>query len=191
ITEWYVNKPEGLEQGFALAAPPPNSGRGEWLCVGLAVGDGWRARVRGDGHDAVFERQADGLRIGYDQLQACDMQGRALPTRIEVEGNKLALLVDDAQAVYPLTIDPMLTQQQQLLADDGAANDGFGSSVALSGDTAVVGASSDDIGPNADQGSAYVFTRSFIGGEAAWTLLQKLTADDGVAGGNFRPTVCL
>jgi hypothetical protein len=40
---------------------------------------------------------------------------------------------------------------------DGAAGDNFGFSVAISGDTVVVGASLDDIGANSDQGSAYVF----------------------------------
>jgi len=34
-------------------------------------------------------------------------------------------------------------------ADDAAANDRFGTSVAVSGDTAVIGASSDEVGPNA------------------------------------------
>jgi uncharacterized protein (TIGR03437 family) len=78
-------------------------------------------------------------------------------------------------------------QQQQLLANDGAANEGFGFSVALSGDTVVVGAGSDDIGANADQGSAYVFTRN--GG--VWTLQQKLIANDGSAGDFFGISMAL
>ena len=52
------------------------------------------------------------------------------------------------------------TQQAQLTAADGAADDYFGCSVALSGDTALVGAPDDDVGGNADAGAAYVFTRS-------------------------------
>jgi len=50
------------------------------------------------------------------------------------------------------------TQQAKLTASDGAADDLFGYSVAVSGDTAVVGAWGDNVGSNADQGSAYVFT---------------------------------
>jgi uncharacterized protein (TIGR03437 family) len=49
------------------------------------------------------------------------------------------------------------TRQQKLAASEGASNDGFGEAVALSGDTLVVGASSDDLGGNANQGSVYVF----------------------------------
>ena len=70
------------------------------------------------------------------------------------------------------------TQQQKLTAPDGAASDRFGISVAVDGDTAVVGAYLDTIGGDREQGSAYVFTRS--GG--SWTQQQKLTASDGAAG---------
>jgi hypothetical protein len=47
------------------------------------------------------------------------------------------------------------TQQAKITAADAATNDYFGVSVALSGDTALIGAYSDDGGPNS--GSAYVF----------------------------------
>ena len=47
--------------------------------------------------------------------------------------------------------------QQKLTAGDGATNDHFGVSVALSGDTMAIGAYRDTIGANTDQGSVYVF----------------------------------
>jgi len=79
------------------------------------------------------------------------------------------------------------SQQAKLTAADGAANDTFGWSVAISGDTAVVGAYHDDVGANADQGSAYVFVRSGTN----WSQQQKLTAADGVAKDNFGYSVAL
>ena len=48
------------------------------------------------------------------------------------------------------------SQQQQLLAADAALFDEFGFSVALSGETVVVGAFGDDGAAALDQGSAYV-----------------------------------
>lgn len=45
-------------------------------------------------------------------------------------------------------------QSTQLLAAGGGVDDLFGSSVAISGDTAVVGAFFDEVGANSDQGSA-------------------------------------
>jgi len=58
------------------------------------------------------------------------------------------------------------TEQARLLASDAAASDGFGGSVSVSGDTAVVGA------PGA--GAAYAFVRS----GATWTEQQKLVTQD-------------
>ena len=51
------------------------------------------------------------------------------------------------------------TEQARLAADDGAAEDLFGNSVALVGDTALVGATYGD-GNAIRSGSAYVFLRS-------------------------------
>jgi hypothetical protein len=68
-------------------------------------------------------------------------------------------------------------QQAKITASDGLANDYFGSSVAISGGTAVVGARYDDVGANIEQGSAYVFVRA---GEN-WTEQTRLSPDDGAS----------
>lgn len=69
---------------------------------------------------------------------------------------------------------------KQLVADDGAAEDNFGRSVACSGDTAVVGAPYDDVGGNSNQGSAYIFCKD-QGGISNWGQKLKLVASDGGA----------
>jgi hypothetical protein len=79
------------------------------------------------------------------------------------------------------------TQQAKLTAGDGAVYDEFGCSVAIAGDTALVGADRDDVGTNTDQGSAYVFVRS----GANWTQQAKLTAGDGAAYDNFGCSVAI
>ncbi len=58
--------------------------------------------------------------------------------------------------------------QQKLLAPDGAYNARFGIAVALSGDTAIIGADHDVNG--SAQGSAYIFVRN----GTTWTQQQKL-----------------
>jgi hypothetical protein len=66
------------------------------------------------------------------------------------------------------------SQTDKLIAGDGSSGDDFGYSVALSGDTAVIGAlGDDDRGTNA--GSMYVFTRQ----QTAWGQRAKLLASDG------------
>jgi hypothetical protein len=85
-------------------------------------------------------------------------------------------------AVYLFTrAGEVWTQQQKLTASDGAANNIFGSRLALSSDTLVVGAVYAVVGANQDQGATYVFTRS----GTSWSQSQKLTASDGEAGDQF------
>jgi len=72
----------------------------------------------------------------------------------------------------------------KLVPSDGLPDDWiyFGTSVAISGSTAVVGAyGDDDAGPNS--GSAYVFERN-QGGADSWGEVAKLTASD-AAGGDW------
>jgi len=93
----------------------------------------------------------------------------------------LLLIAMSAWAVTPV-------EEVKLLADDGAPNDFFGFNVALSGDTAVIGATKvDDDIRGVDVGAAYVFTRS----GNSWHQQAKLTADDGAAKDEFGGKVAL
>ena len=65
------------------------------------------------------------------------------------------------------------TEEQKLTAEDGQSGDFFGQSVAIDGDTVIVGAGSEDSGGN-NAGAAYVFTRS----EGLWQQQAKLQAGD-------------
>jgi len=78
------------------------------------------------------------------------------------------------------------SQQQKLLALDGAAFDYFGWSVSLSGDTALIGADGDNDNGNSS-GSAYVFIRT----GTTWTQQAKLLASDGTADDSFGWSVSL
>ena len=74
-----------------------------------------------------------------------------------------------------------------LFASDGAAGDGFGWSVAISGQTAVVGAYADDTPGGADAGSAYVYVQN--GG--VWVEQAHLFAADGAPGDGFGLAVAI
>ena len=77
-------------------------------------------------------------------------------------------------------------QQAKLTAADGEAGAEFGRSVALSDDTAIIGAARDNE-KGQDSGALYVFTRS----GANWSQLAKLTAADGAKGDVFGISVAL
>lgn len=78
-------------------------------------------------------------------------------------------------------------QEAKLLAPDGQFQDQFGASVSISGNTVVIGAPLDDIGANADQGSAYIFVRS----GATWNFLEKLTNSFNAAGDKYGSSVAI
>jgi len=69
-------------------------------------------------------------------------------------------------------------ERQKLVASDGTAGDGFGWSVSINGDYAIIG-----IGAFLDDyiGSAYIFKRT----GSSWTEEAKLTASDGTTGDHF------
>jgi hypothetical protein len=115
-------------------------------------------------------------------------------TVVALDGDTLVLgapsaVVDSAQQVgrafVVLREGSNWTQQAELIPspDDRAAFDEFGSSVAISGDTAIVGARRH----NSDQGAAYVFVRS----GTTWTQQAQLTASDGAASHGFGAAVAL
>ena len=74
-------------------------------------------------------------------------------------------------------------QQAKLTASDGAIDDYFGWSVAISGSTVIVGAPY-----NTSQiGAAYVFTRS----GSTWAQQAELNAFDGAVGDEFGYSVVI
>jgi hypothetical protein len=80
-------------------------------------------------------------------------------------------------------------QVAKLTASDGASSDYFGYSVAISGDTVVVGADGDDDN-GSSSGSVYIF-RQDQGGTDAWGQVAKLTASDGARDDAFGISVSI
>ncbi len=76
-------------------------------------------------------------------------------------------------------------QTAKITAIDGVANDVFGGSVAIGGNTIVVGADGDDT-----SGSVYIFERN-QGGANAWGQTAKITAADGAMEDRFGLSVAI
>ena len=190
VSEWYTNGPLGLEQGFDIArdrAGEPAHCDGDLL---LALDTPGFVPALAEG--AVRLASADGAHaFTYAELAATDATGRNLPAHFGVTAGGVTLAVDVRGAMWPIAIDPLVYLEDQRIgpavAGEGAADDQFGASVALSVDAALVGAPHDTVGPNAAQGSVYYFRR--IGG--AWFEQTRLVAADGAAGDHFGSSVAL
>ncbi len=162
VTEWYVNDARGLEHGYTVCQRPAGSGV---LQFTLTVRGNLQPRVSADGLDVTFVDASGAAVLNYAGLKVFDAGGAHVPACFEAMHEGLRLSVDDAGARYPLTIDP-IAQQAYLKASNTGALDNFGSSLAISDDTVVVGAPGEDSfnGGNdnnlADSGAVYVFVRS-------------------------------
>jgi len=174
LTEWYVNGPLGLEQGFTLLAAP-GTRRSEPLTLRLAVTGDLQPRVEAGGQRLTLT-SADGTAVlRYGQLLVLDAAGRAIPAWLEATDKEVLLRVRDQEARYPLLIDPFV-QQAKLTTSDGTTDNWFGLTVAISGDTVVVGAPDATLGA---PGAAYVFVKPAGGWANTSTFTAKLTAADG------------
>jgi len=100
---------------------------------------------------------------------------------LEIKDDQLLLKTDDAQARYPVIIDPFV-QSAELTASDGTNKQEMGASVSVSGNTVVAGA------PGCSgcgfTGAAYVFAMP-ANGWSNMTQTAKLTASDGTANNQF------
>jgi hypothetical protein len=156
-------------------------------------------------HDAMGADAGSAFVYTYDgatgtwplqkRLLALDgLAGDELGQSCSIDGDTLVLgapgcddTAADAGAVYVFVRSGTTwTAQSKLLASNGAAGDRFGSSVAMVGDTVVVGAALSD--PNgADSGAAYVYTRS----GTVWTEEAIVTPSDPAAGDEFATAVAM
>jgi hypothetical protein len=99
---------DGVRQDFVLPRRPAGHGS---LRLELKV-DGARPGAAPDGVRLVLS--GSGRKLAYNHLRATDANGRQLAARMEVRGkseirnqkSEIALVVDDADAVYPVRIDP-------------------------------------------------------------------------------------
>ncbi|MGQ0621416.1 MAG: Calx-beta domain-containing protein [Panacagrimonas sp.] len=171
VREWYVNGANGIEHGYTLDAPPSGD-RGE-VSIELALEGDLVARATDDGDGIRFEDRTGVTKLRYEHLLVEDADGHDLPARIEVtDAHRFRIVFDDAQAAYPVTVDPLIVnERQKIFAADGANSDNFGLAVSLSGDTLLATAHNHGGG----RGTVYVFVR-FAG---SWVEQARLTPEMG------------
>ncbi len=186
ITEWYARGERGVEQGFTLEHAP--CADGDMELVVSVIGLSPRGSASVNGLDLLDERGR--ALMHYTDLSARDARGRALPATMSLENGQIALRVALRGATYPVVVDPEVWSQQgsALPRTDGATFDYFGSSVGVSNDTALIGASFRTVAGQAYQGAAYVFVRSGL----AWQQQgSPLLSSDGATDDTFGTAVSI
>jgi IPT/TIG domain/FG-GAP repeat len=156
VSEWYINGPLGLEQGFTLPHAP--SGRPDGpLTLSLALSGNAQATAAAQ---SLTLGRPGARSLRYGSLAATDARGRTLHSWLELKGGHVLLRVASDGASYPLRIDPIIQPEpeQQLTGEDETEEARFGYSVALSadGNTALIGGPRD----STHFGAAWIFVRS-------------------------------
>lgn len=177
ITEWWRALPVGFEQGFTVAKRPSGEGN---LTLALASSE------TSDLRDGTLAWD----KFRYGGLVVTDATGKVVPSTLKNERKGVVLAIDDAQAEFPLSIDPVLWTEQRVTSSDNAVLQLFGWAVAMdaAGTTALIsGPFWNDVDPSqptpvpAPPGAVYVFANT--GG--VWTQTQKIQPSDSSPGDNF------
>jgi len=124
--------------GFTVHRRPAQLGEASVLSFDLAVRGTLRPRVLPGARGVGFDDANGHAVLTYSGLLAFDADGVVLDARIEADASGLWILVQEASARYPITVDPTV-QVAYLKASNPGTPDWFGGSVAISGDLAVVG----------------------------------------------------
>jgi hypothetical protein len=192
IEEWYVNDVRGLKQGFTLSSRP--DGDKDPLCLTFLLEGNLSPVVSADGQAIDFVTPEGVRPLRYAELLVTDARGQELPALMEgwsVDGvHGIRIVVEDREAVWPLTIDPLLTGPAWT-AESDQVSAVFGFTVGAAGDVngdgygdVIIGAPQFDNGQT-EEGRAFVYHGSASG----LSLTPNWTAESNLAGAFFARAV--
>ncbi len=191
--EWFVNDGRGLEHGFTLTERPEGlrDADDSKFIIKLAIRGDLIPSTTSDRRGLLFADAREQSCVAYTGLVAFDADGKELEAELTLRDGEPRLAVELSGARYPVTIDPV-AHQAYIKASNTGAVDFFGSSIAVSGNTLVIGAGGEgsaSAGVDADQsdnsaesaGAVYVFVR----GQGAWSQQVYIKASNAEAYDSF------
>ncbi|WP_218127087.1 integrin alpha [Catalinimonas alkaloidigena] len=114
----YTNSTQGMRQNFVVSQAPEGTGA---LEVTLSLSGDLTAQQR-HARQVAFHTPgaAQDVQLVYDEIKVWDATQRLLPATMELRNEQeLVLVVDDREAVYPVTVDPLNHAPDWTDAGDG------------------------------------------------------------------------
>ena len=180
----YENTNEGMRQDFIIKQKPIGND-----ILKLAINVEANLKMNVSKENIIFSNKKGKEMMKYASLKVYDANGKTLYAffrKSNINKNQFIICVNDNDAQYPITIDPLSSSPVWTSeSDQSGAN--FGYCVASAGDVngdgksdVIIGAPYYDNGQN-DEGRAYVYYGSSAGlsGAANWT------AESNQSGANF------
>jgi len=119
LTLQYVNNESGLRQNFILHERPGGTGR---LKIRMRIESGLKAKLIAE-NKLVFHEPGNpkNIKLVYEDLNVWDAEGKKLNAYMSLTnaGSLLDLIVDDSDAKYPVTVDPLNRTPEWSTSADG------------------------------------------------------------------------
>lgn len=126
LREEFSNSPDGIRQDFIISLRPAGDGPLQLLLHS----SGARFTTGDQGLSAHLDH-SDRV-LTYDRLKVLDASGQVVSASMQVQADgAIAISVADAQAVYPLTIDPTVSDAHWTVLASYAGNGIYGSVEAM------------------------------------------------------------
>lgn len=162
----YINDTNGTRQNYLLRSRMPGSGE---VTINARVSGDLSPRAEGDTAIVLSTRSTScRAMIRYSGLRIWDAAGKSVAGRLLASGDSIQISINDTEAEYPITVDPIATSADVELVVN-ASYCLFGSDVSTAGDVngdgysdVIVGAPEFD-GGFINQGRAYVYLGSASG----------------------------
>jgi len=182
--EWFENREQGIEQGWTIATPPVGV---DPLWIGLEIEGELHLRIEAGARSGALVDSTGEVHLRYRDLKAYDATGRELHAELVSGSTGVGIRVDDAGAIYPLTVDPLLTGPAWVVEENQPGAQ-LGVSIASANvngddyDDVILGAPLYDAG-DINEGCAFVFLGS------ACNLLESWRAEGNQANALFGQSV--
>jgi hypothetical protein len=111
----YINNGDGLRQNFLVNRKMPGGGA---LKVTIEPATDLQPRLLNSNSLAFFNSE-DKMLLAYEDLRVWDAAHKALPAVMHYNNGLLTIEVDDSDATYPVTIDPLNKTPEWTTSADG------------------------------------------------------------------------
>lgn len=180
--DWYFEHNLATDGEVGIPEDSPESTK---LSIVLDYAGELNPVMRRNGKEVDFKDARGQVQITYRHLLVRDAAGTELPAWIELRGGQIAICVDDENAQYPITIDPLIAGSRRTILN-GGNGDFAGQSVGVSNDGmwAIVGS----FGNNSQRGLISIFQRT---GDDTWTLNSSFVRSGIASGARFGYSVTM